>query len=433
MDADRLLRFKLGKTAADVDRAIAYLTRCAYANVPAVRQRLDAARIPPQEIASVRALSQLPAVRRSAFSGQTIAPHLHRRADPHRCHVTTTTGSTGQPLTVLASRTEAWFRRYLIYRAARRTAHVGLPLRILEFTSGVSHRMARSVVRWGVVTVVRIPAFSPVEDELRLFRTCRPHLIEGFPTRLELFAEATRTADLGGWRPRAVITRGELLHETVRAKIRAAFDCPVIDFYNCEEVGNIAWECPDRPRHYHVNTDACFLEILDENDAPLPAGEEGQIVLTNLYNCTRPFLRYAIGDRGVLASPDPIPCSCGATTPILAALSGRDMDFVYLPDGRRISPAVISTVIDNAATALTPDGTYPVGLRRFQLVQEEVGAIRVRVVLAPDTELDLERILLPPLQALHPRLRCAVERVNGIPLEPGGKFREVVCRVRSPG
>jgi len=430
--AERLMRFKPRKSQRDIDGVIAYLVRSSYANVPALRRRFDEAGITPREITGAGTLHRLPVVHRQAFSGEPIAPHLHRRAEPRRCRVTTTTGSTGEPLTVLASRAEAWFRRYLIYRVVSEAAHTGLPLRILEFASGISHRMARPVVRWGPVTVVRVPATAQTEDELRLMRTHRPHVVEGFPTRLARFAQDVGAADLGAWRPRAVFTRGEMLHEAARIRIGAVFDCPVIDLYNCEEIGNVAWECPEHPRRYHINTDACLLEVVSDDGGLLPEGEEGRIVLTNLYNCTRPFVRYAIGDRGVLASREAVPCDCGARTPILAALSGRDMDAIALPDGRRVVPVIIATIVDNAVTALTADGSYPEGLRRYQLVQDEVGAVRLRVVLSPDARLDLEEILLPPLQALHPDLRLTIERVDDIPLEPGGKFREVVCRVRAP-
>ena len=42
------------------------------------------------------------------------------------------------------------------------------------------------------------------------------------------------------------------------------------------------------------------MEILDENNQPVPYGKEGKVVITSLYNKAHPFIRYEIGDVGIL-------------------------------------------------------------------------------------------------------------------------------------
>ena len=41
--------------------------------------------------------------------------------------------------------------------------------------------------------------------------------------------------------------------------------------------------------------DLNIVEVLDDRNAPVPAGGHGRVVLTNLYNYTLPVLRYELG------------------------------------------------------------------------------------------------------------------------------------------
>ena len=45
-----------------------------------------------------------------------------------------------------------------------------------------------------------------------------------------------------------------------------------------------------------VLDDLNIVEVFDEQDQPVGPGKEGRVVITNLYNCTLPILRYELGD-----------------------------------------------------------------------------------------------------------------------------------------
>lgn len=80
---------------------------------------------------------------------------------------------------------------------------------------------------------------------------------------------------------------------------------------------------------WQVNAETLFVEILDENNKPVPFGTEGKIVITSLYNKAHPFIRYEIGDLGILDEN---------STPkktILKKLIGRTNDFAILPSGKK--------------------------------------------------------------------------------------------------
>jgi phenylacetate-CoA ligase len=80
---------------------------------------------------------------------------------------------------------------------------------------------------------------------------------------------------------------------------------------------------------WQVNSETLFVEILDENNQPVPNGVEGKIVITSLYNKAHPFIRYEIGDVGVLDEKST------SKKPVLKKLIGRTSDVALLPSGKK--------------------------------------------------------------------------------------------------
>ena len=53
----------------------------------------------------------------------------------------------------------------------------------------------------------------------------------------------------------------------------------LVDQYSSMELGLIATQCPQH-RHYHVQAENVFVEILDDSGRPCRPGETGQVVVT---------------------------------------------------------------------------------------------------------------------------------------------------------
>ena len=71
---------------------------------------------------------------------------------------------------------------------------------------------------------------------------------------------------------------------------------------------------PDRGG-MHVNADWAILEVVDENNRPVPDGEKGaKVLVTNLANYVQPIIRYEIGDIITMATE---PCDCGSNLPFI--------------------------------------------------------------------------------------------------------------------
>ncbi len=102
---------------------------------------------------------------------------------------------------------------------------------------------------------------------------------------------------------------GEMITESQRRYLEDFFDCEVYERYGVEELGDVALEC--RFHHgMHIHEESNIVEILDENNHPLPPGVPGRVVATNLCNSSVPFIRYDTGDQGEIL---PGVCPCGVT------------------------------------------------------------------------------------------------------------------------
>src|SRR5256714_9638865 len=128
----------------------------------------------------------------------------------------------------------------------------------------------------------------------------------------------------------------------------------------------IGGEC-DRHEGLHLTAENLLVEILDDEGRPTPEGEEGNVVITDLFNYGMPFIRYAIGDRAVAGWGA---CSCGRGLPLLRKVVGRRLDVLRTPDGRLIPGEFFPHLLKD----------YP-SVKRFQVVQDGPGHVRLCVVL----------------------------------------------------
>src|SRR5262249_23980294 len=141
---------------------------------------------------------------------------------------------------------------------------------------------------------------------------------------------------------------------------------PVFETYGSREFMLIGAEC-DRHQGLHLTAEHLLVEILDDAGRPTPEGEEGNVVVTDLFNYGMPFIRYVTRDRAVAPRGA---CSCGGGLPLLAKVVGRQLDILSTPDGRRIPGEFFPHLLKD----------FP-AIRRFQVVQAVPNRIQLRLVL----------------------------------------------------
>jgi phenylacetate-CoA ligase len=209
---------------------------------------------------------------------------------------------------------------------------------------------------------------------------------------------------------KAAITNAEPLSPLQRATIGDAFGCPVRETYGMAELVASASECEAGKLHLWPETGV--VEVVD-GDAPVAAGEAGDLIATGLLNDAMPLVRYRIGDRGALADESQT-CACGRTLPQLKSLEGRSDDVLYSPDGRRVGR------LDTVFKADFP-------IREAQIVQERLDAVRVRVVPAAGYDAAAAAAIRRAVGDRMGEVDVRIEEVSTIERTDRGKFRAVIC------
>lgn len=206
------------------------------------------------------------------------------------------------------------------------------------------------------------------------------------------------------------ITTSEMLYHNDRKIVEKAFGVLVVNEYGASEAGVIAFE--NKSAEWLVNHETLFVEITDENGKYLPPGEEGQVLITSLYNKAHPLIRYAIGDLGVIAEHNK------NKAPTLKALKGRTNVFAILPGGKKI-PAlsfyyVTKTVIDEQAS-----------VKEFKIVQETAEVFCIKYVADNELSLPQKKSIKKAIDKyLQPNLIVKYERKTQLDRTERGKLRQ---------
>jgi phenylacetate-CoA ligase len=169
------------------------------------------------------------------------------------------------------------------------------------------------------------------EKNLMKFQKKKFLYINGYTSSIVLFAKflASKKIILKNICPtlQCCVVTSEMLFEEDKKLMQEQFGIPIINEYGASELDIIAFQNPKG--EWVINTETIFVEIVDDNNRPLPFGQEGKIIISSLYNKAHPFIRYEIGDIGVIDE---------SSTPkkqILKKLIGRTNDIAILPSGKK--------------------------------------------------------------------------------------------------
>jgi phenylacetate-CoA ligase len=334
----------------------------------------------------------------------------------------TTGGSTGQAVTVVKDRKALAWERAAMWLGYG-WAGVRFGDRCARFWGSQFDGKRRVVGHAGDLAMnrIRFSAFAFDDADLeRYWQRClafQPTFLYGYVSMLEAFAEYLQRRGYDGCllRARAVITTSEVLSDPQRDLLQRTFGVPVRVEYGCGEVGPVAYEC--EAGGLHLMSADLVVEINDPTGKPTL--DSGEIILTDLNSRAMPLIRYRIGDNGVPGEP----CTCGRAFPVLAKIWGRAYDVVEAPDGRRFHGEFFMYLFEDLRRA-----GYQV--RQFQVIQDTVDHIGIRVVCEADAFEALQRALVTLLAARLPDVTASVSRVSRIDRAASGKAQVVRNLVR---
>ena len=353
------------------------LVRHAYERVPYYRRRMDGSGLSPDSIRSTADLPLLPVLTKA-----DVLEHLDElvaEGFPRRELLSgRTSGSTGTPLAFYSSRAGRWSHGFARSLRALEWAglHPGDP--VLRLSGRRRDGFVEKAPFSRLVRLLSRETFEDPEDfsdsslpqVVERIAKLRPRALRGYASVVAIIAEFIRDSGLPAPEVGAIVTGGEQLFDAQRNLFRDVFGTEPFSKYSSFENYDIAMEC-DAHTGMHVAAEDLIVEVVDDDGGPLEPGRVGRVLVTNLHEYGLPLIRYDTADESSFAEGA---CACGRSLPRLSAVIGRTGSAVYTPSGKRLSTVTLDS-----------SGLGPLGIRQFQLVQEQLDHVTVRVV--PNTSL----------------------------------------------
>jgi len=335
-----LAALQLHRLKATVERA--------YAKVPHVRRKLDAAGVKPKQIKTLADIARLPfstkADLRDNFPfGLFAVP----REDVLRVHASS--GTTGKPTVVGYTRADLDLWSDLM---ARSLACMGArPGDIFHnaygyglFTGGLGFHYGAERLRLTTVPV----SGGATERQVALMRDFGARILGATPSYALNIAEvaAGMGVDLRKLSLRYGCFGAEPWSEAMRSELEAKFGIKAQDTYGLSEIigPGVASECHQAQHGLHIWEDHFFCEVIDPDTAKvLPLGEAGELVLTTLSKEALPMLRYRTRDLVVRVPASG--CTCGRTFDLYeGGIRGR-VDDMKLVRGTNVYPRAVESIV----------------------------------------------------------------------------------------
>lgn len=216
---------------------------------------------------------------------------------------------------------------------------------------------------------------------------------------------------------KTTISWGDKLFPHYRKAIEQTFQTRVHETYGTTEGMMIAAQ--KDLDYMYIMTPNVFLEILDDNNQPVPDGEIGHVVVTNLNGFEMPLIRFKIGDLAIKLPKNKYPPYRELALPLLQKVIGRDTDVVKTPRGK--------TLIVHSFTGIFE---YIPEIQQFCVIQEKIDSITIQFI--PGTGFHpkiLHEISSKISEHLKEPFQIEFEEVKFIEPTPSGKPQLIISRL----
>ena len=257
------------------------------------------------------------------------------------------------------------------------------------------------------------------KKHLKTFKNTAFDYINGYTSSIVQFAKFLKSKDVVlknvCMSLKACVVTSEMLFDDDKSLLETQFGVPVVNEYGASELDLIAFQNPND--EWQINSETLFVEILDENNQILPYGDEGRIVITSLYNKAHPFIRYDIGDVGILSKEST------AKKPILQKLTGRTNDIAVLPSGKKAAGLTFYYI---TKSIIEDDGN----VKEFIIEQVTKKHFNIKYVSAKNlSEENIKSIKKEMENYLESGLDITFERQDTLQRSKSGKLKQFISHL----
>ena len=383
-DSDNFMFEREFETMPRKDLAALQLTRLkktlenAYANVPPIRRKFDAAGVKPDSLKSLADLARFPfTVKTDLRDNYPFGMFAVPRETLVRLHASS--GTTGKPTVVgyTPGDLDIWsnlMARSLACLGARPGDIVHNAYGYGLFTGGLGAHYGAERLGCTVVPM----SGGGTERQVQLMEDFGARVLCSTPSYALNIAEVAESMGVDVRKlPLAYGAFGaEPWSDAMRRDLEARLGIKAVDIYGLSEIlgPGIACECHQAQNGLHGWEDHFLFELIDpETLQPAPKGEPGELVITTLTKHALPMVRYRTRDITRLSDE---PCACGRTHVRIMRVTGRDDDMLIIR-GVNVYPSQVESVLVGLPQ-IAPH--YQIVLTR----EHALDAMTVEVELAPD-------------------------------------------------
>lgn len=405
-------KWPAAKLAAFRRQKLRRLIDHAYSNVPYYRDLMQKAGVAPGDIQDFSDLVRIPVTTKAMLrdaGDRALAGGSGNLLSQH------TSGHSGVPFTVRYTQREQQSRRL---REFRMLISAGVRPRDQLVLLGPTRSRPQRLHRWlGLYRMEVIPCTLTHQELSARFEATSPDVLWVYPTSLKTVLYHTGKALHQLVQPRIMITSAQVMDAPFRQRLLAESPgLEIVDIYGSSEVGRIAAVCGHRTG-LHIEEDALHVELLDSGQ-PIAAGGLGSVTITAFDQLAMPFIRYEQGD---LCRQKLAPCPCGRNSSMLYPPIGRDADMITLPDGQKVSCAIVDVALRDETELL-----------QYRFVQTALSKIRVEVCYRqPPSAEHLQNLSQLLSACTNGQIDYTMEVLPDFRME-GTKFKVFVSEVPGP-
>jgi len=319
--------------------------RNAHDNVALHRQRLDAAKIKPEDVRTLDDLRHVPFTFKADLR-DTYPFGMFARPVPQLARIHASSGTTGKATVVGYTKDDInnWaglMARSLQAAGARPGDMVHNAYGYGLFTGGLGAHYGAE--RMGA-TVIPVSG-GGTERQIGLIMDLKPRVLCATPSYTLAMAEVAESMgiDLRKSALKVGVFGAEPWSQAMREQIEERMGLKAIDIYGLSEImgPGVACECTEQAG-LHGWEDHFLFEVLDpETQQPVKEGDAGELVITTLTKQALPMLRYRTRDVTRVTTA---PCECGRTHLRILRITGRSDDMLIIR-GVNVYPSQIEAVL----------------------------------------------------------------------------------------
>ncbi len=374
-----------------------------YDNVPLYRARMDELGVVPEDIKSAEDLCKLPFTHKQDLR-DTYPYGMFAVPMEEVVRIHASSGTTGKQTVVGYTKhdIELWSEctaRALTAAGAERNDYIHISYGYGLFTGGLGLHYAGELIGASV-----IPASSGnTARQIQILRDFGSSILCCTPSYALYIADTLREQKIAPeeLHLKAGIFGAEPWSENMRREIEARLNIKAYDIYGLSEIcgPGVSFDC-ECQNGLHVNEDHFIIEIVDpKTGAPMPDGEDGEVVFSCVTKEALPLIRYNTHDISAITHER---CSCGRTLTRMHKITGRSDDMLIIR-GVNVFPSQIESVLLSVGQV---NPHYMIIVDR----KNNTDTLEIQVEVSQSIFSDQVR----ELEMLEGRINAAIESVLGL-------------------